>query len=340
MQEAFPAVFRHAIGFAIDHQLAVSRLPGISNEINLPLLTHLLPERYPQSIDPSTINDEKGYHPFRSYEAKSTAFSKLGTNIRLVQFEGQVGTGNRSIRSDQPFPPVCSCYNEINRKKNRLSASKKLKKMTPFQRKANSGRRQKDDTTMLRLTSFVGRLHLASDSRDYYLRPFVIPTIISDTKSTDNESIRLLIDLTPLFVAYFEVNIMEQAVLHECVSIGLSTSTFCPQDKLPGWDSESYGYHSDDGGMFHGKGIPPHLGRPSYGPGDIVGCGLEYKSRRIFFTKNGKFLGYEFDKVDEDVVESGLYPTVGVDSECPIFVNFGERPFCFDLKGFGGRKEG
>jgi hypothetical protein len=26
-----------------------------------------------------------------------------------------------------------------------------------------------------------------------------------------------------------------------------------------------------------------------------------------------------------------LYPTVGVDSECPIFVNFGDRPFYFDL---------
>mmetsp|Transcript_23202 Transcript_23202/g.50237 ORF Transcript_23202/g.50237 Transcript_23202/m.50237 type:complete len:94 (-) Transcript_23202:146-427(-) len=36
----------------------------------------------------------------------------------------------------------------------------------------------------------------------------------------------------------------------------------------------------------------------------------------------------------KDVVESGLYPTVGVDTDCPIFTNFGEHPFKFDLKGF------
>ena len=53
---------------------------------------------------------------------------------------------------------------------------------------------------------------------------------------------------------------------------------------------------------------------------------------RIFFVKNGQFLGYEFDKVREDFVESGLYPTVGIDTKCPIFVNFGAHPFRFDFK--------
>ena len=83
--------------------------------------------------------------------------------------------------------------------------------------------------------------------------------------------------------------------------------------------------------MFHGRGIPPQHGWPSYGSGDIAGCGLEYKSRRIFFTKNGKFPAYEFGNIGRDVLESGLYPTVGVDSECPIFVNFREHQFNFDL---------
>jgi len=32
----------------------------------------------------------------------------------------------------------------------------------------------------------------------------------------------------------------------------------------------------------------------------------------------------------------GLYPTVGVDTECPVFVNYGEFPFAFDLRGFAG----
>ncbi len=45
-------------------------------------------------------------------------------------------------------------------------------------------------------------------------------------------------------------------------------------------------------------------------------------------------MGYKFDKVGEDVVESGLYPTVGVDTKCAIHVNFRERPFHFNFKKY------
>ena len=220
----------------------------------------------------------------------------------------------------------------------------KLKEMTPFKLKVNGGHRENDFTALHGLRNFTDHFSQPSVSCDY-LCPLVIPTVISDTSSSDrNEDIRLLIDLTPRFIAYFEVTVIRQAhdcmspenahhdFCHECISIGLSTRSFCPQGKMPGWDFASYGYHSDNGCMYHRTGIPPQYVRPTYGPGDIVGCGLEYKSRRIFFTKNGKFLGYEFGKIGRDVVESGLYPTVGVDSECPIFVNFGGQPFTFDLK--------
>ena len=135
---------------------------------------------------------------------------------------------------------------------------------------------------------------------------------------------------------------------HECVAIGLSTRRFSPADKMPGWDAESFGYHGDDGGIYHGQGEMLRRYGPSYGPGDTVGCGLEYGSRRVFFVKNGVFLGYAFGeggrRGDEDVairgalsgemIDCGLYPTVGVDTECPISVNFGERPFMFDLRDF------
>mmetsp|Transcript_20295 Transcript_20295/g.33093 ORF Transcript_20295/g.33093 Transcript_20295/m.33093 type:complete len:408 (-) Transcript_20295:163-1386(-) len=127
---------------------------------------------------------------------------------------------------------------------------------------------------------------------------------------------------------------------HECVAIGLSTTAFSPHDKMPGWDNESYGYHGDDGGIFHGRGdMIRHYG-PSFGPGDTVGCGLDYALQKVFFVKNGEFLGYAFDVRREDV-EGGLFPTVGVDTECPVFVNFGEYAFKFDLRGFasGGDEE-
>lgn len=125
---------------------------------------------------------------------------------------------------------------------------------------------------------------------------------------------------------------------HECVAVGLSTLAFRPRDKMPGWDDHSYGYHGDDGGIFHGQGEMIKRYGPPFGPGDTVGCGLEYSSKKIFFVKNGEFLGFAFDVLRDDVIERGLYPTVGVDTECPLFVNFGAHPFCFDLATFA--KEG
>jgi hypothetical protein len=103
---------------------------------------------------------------------------------------------------------------------------------------------------------------------------------------------------------------------------------------MPGWDHQSFGYHSDDGGIFHGQGDMIRRYGPSFGPGDCVGCGLEYSTRRIFFVRNGEFLGYAFDKVSEEMIDRGLSPTVGVDTEHPLFVNFGEQSFRFDLRTF------
>ncbi len=131
---------------------------------------------------------------------------------------------------------------------------------------------------------------------------------------------------------------LNQQQRHDCVAIGLSTLSFNPRSKMPGWDDYSFGYHGDDGGIFHGHGDMLRRYGPSFGPGDTVGCGLEYSTRKIFFVKNGEFLGYAFEKIDKEMVERGLYPTVGVDTECPIHVNFGQVPFKFDWKKFGKEK--
>jgi hypothetical protein len=133
-------------------------------------------------------------------------------------------------------------------------------------------------------------------------------------------------------------NIFQQRQRHDCVAIGLSTLSFNPRSKMPGWDEHSFGYHGDDGGIFHGHGDMLRRYGPSFGPGDTVGCGLEYSTRKIFFVKNGIFLGWAFEKIDKEMVERGLYPTVGVDTECPIHVNFGQVPFKFDWKGFSREK--
>jgi hypothetical protein len=218
----------------------------------------------------------------------------------------------------------------------------KVEKNDAFQAEVEWWPPKNNVTNVHRPTSFSGHFCKASDSRSY-LRLFVIPAVVSDMRSCyHNKDIRLLIDLMPCLVAFFEVSIIGQAQDHtspenthhndrrDCISIGLCTKSFCPQDMMPGWNSVSYGYHLNDGGMFHEKRLQPQHRWPAYGLGDVVGCGLEFKSRRIFFTKNKKFLGYEFSNISNNVVESGLYPTVGVNCKCPIFVNFGERPIYFD----------
>ena len=61
-------------------------------------------------------------------------------------------------------------------------------------------------------------------------------------------------------------------------------------EKLPGWEPDSWAYHGDDGKSFC---CQPN-GKP-YGPtftvGDVIGCGVNFRSGTGFFTKNGLYLG-------------------------------------------------
>jgi hypothetical protein len=163
------------------------------------------------------------------------------------------------------------------------------------------------------------------------------------------------INVTPRLISYYEVSILNdnygikddsargppfgrmEGRRHrtECVAVGLATDSFHAHARMPGWDRQSFGYHGDDGGIFHSSGGMVKQFGSKFGAGDTIGCGIDFVAQGIFFTLNGKFLGYGWTGIDEEFLKNDLFPVVGLDTNCPLHLNFGaEEPFVFDLSSF------
>ncbi|KAJ2810266.1 hypothetical protein H4S07_002765 [Coemansia furcata] len=130
-------------------------------------------------------------------------------------------------------------------------------------------------------------------------------------------------------VYYFEVTIKSRG---QCgyIGVGLSQGSVAVH-RLPGWDAGSWGYHGDDGNSFGGDGRGTRYG-PGFTTGDTVGCGIDFAQRRIFFTRNGFFLGFAFDKID---TTKDLFPCVGMRTLGEhVKANFGRKPFVFDISHY------
>ncbi|KAI1790513.1 SPRY-domain-containing protein [Ganoderma leucocontextum] len=128
-------------------------------------------------------------------------------------------------------------------------------------------------------------------------------------------------------IYYYEVEI-----LHKCpkgpISIGFSAPDV-RLSRLPGWEKHSWGYHADDGWAF-----PGHKEGIAYGPtfdtGDVIGCGIDFSLNRVFYTKNGGFLGLIFENVGKT---TQIYPCIGMrQTHESIRANFGSSPFRFAIE--------
>lgn len=147
---------------------------------------------------------------------------------------------------------------------------------------------------------------------------------------------------------YFEVAIRapgdgaSPAELHAgparpCIAIGLATKAFNTNGKQPGWTRSSWGYHGDDGCIYHRNGNGTPWG-PAFGTGDIVGCGLDCSLPCIWFTVNGRFVGISHDEHDDLHRGVRYFPVIGVDSRDEVELNT-LGPFCFDLGRYQSRKD-
>jgi hypothetical protein len=223
----------------------------------------------------------------------------------MLEYIGPVGRGNRSVRSNQPFPFIKSDY-EISF----------FNSMTSYLHHP--------------LPPSLSMSLSAAASSPPSCRFFSTPYYDSFLQGFQIELRQ---------IAYYEITIMSSSTTsdissstpsslsdEDCVAIGLATDLFSCFNLMPGWNLHSYGYHSDDGAIFHGRGIRKAVYGPKFGIGDIVGCGLRYDQNEIFFTLNGAYLGVAFSNVT-----GKFYPTVGIDANVQVLFNFGLLPFAFPL---------
>ncbi|KAL6049517.1 Ran-binding protein 9 [Balamuthia mandrillaris] len=140
---------------------------------------------------------------------------------------------------------------------------------------------------------------------------------------------------------YFEITV-DSAPKDCAIGLGL-----CPVNHsglgMPGWDGGSFGYHSDDGKKFsHETGGFGHPFGPLYGKGDVIGCGWNMTTGKLYYTKNGGFIGFAFEGVhpSDDSSSSGFYPVIGLHTGgVKLTVNFGQSPFAYDWRRRKGQQQ-
>jgi len=249
-------------------------------------------------------------------------------NDKKVTFLGQVGMDNRSVQSSVSFPMI--------------PMSKKRNIIKPLTRKSLDSAlmivQQLSNVFEAYTNKFFDKT--LDDPISYTSAIKTVDFVYSSPFLYQNPCGSYSYYVLPRCVAYYEVIIKKSETINnghqfeddntrECIAIGLSSSKFERVKMLPGWDIHSYGYHSDDGGIYHGVGRQLSQFGPSFGLGDIVGCGIDYRDHSIFYTLNGNFLGKAFKNIQTGIE---LFPTIGIDANVTVEFNYGEKnPFSFDL---------
>ncbi|KAL4503315.1 hypothetical protein ABPG72_000921 [Tetrahymena utriculariae] len=126
-------------------------------------------------------------------------------------------------------------------------------------------------------------------------------------------------------IFYYEITIKDLA--KSDISVGFADSDF-PMNKHPGHTKNSYGYQSD-GQVYSNKKIQKKLSKMR--DSDIIGCGINYLKKEIFFTHNGNLSGPIFYDIDS----TDYYPTLGMHGpRQKVKFNFGQEKFLFELKTY------
>ena len=148
------------------------------------------------------------------------------------------------------------------------------------------------------------------------------------------------------------------------ISVGFRNKNWCDfinrdyvgtNGGLLGWYPGAIGFHGDDGRVFC-QDFNQRYGKKStqsgFGHGDVIGCGYNYQTKHVFYTKNGKLVSSEkvefmdLSKFDAtlaffsktDMITSVEFQMMNrLDRECIVKWNFGATPFEYDIQKYNGQ---
>lgn len=119
-------------------------------------------------------------------------------------------------------------------------------------------------------------------------------------------------------LSYFEVTVRSAG---EAGMIAIGFGQQGTSDKFPGASDKSFGYLANNGEIHSGPFVQSWA---AFGAGSVIGCGYDVKKRKIFYTRDGRFLGYAFTQVKpQRYVAMISMQTKGEE----VSVNFGANPF-------------
>lgn len=133
-------------------------------------------------------------------------------------------------------------------------------------------------------------------------------------------------------VFYFETKILtvtnNNLKNNSDVTIGFMHSSLGNVSKMPGLENGSYGFNGSDGSIIYSQSTSKKY-NCKFGQGDIIGTGINFATKSIFYTKNGVYLGVAFTDINR-----ALTPIIGLKNGNSISSNFGQNEFIFDIDGY------
>ena len=138
-----------------------------------------------------------------------------------------------------------------------------------------------------------------------------------------------IVNKRPVF--YYEANIINDGKENDLL-IGIGEKNLTEKCIQLGLTTFSFGYHSK-GKSYNNKKNNKY--GETFAKGDIIGCGVDFIDKSIFYTKNGKFLDYAFKEINFELNKDLFYPSICMHSlNIEIQLNFGKEDFKFDINNY------